>query len=113
MLENRGAADSHVTAYRPDVDGLRAIAVMAVIAFHLSKAALPGGYFGVDIFFVLSGFLITAIIWREMVLGEFTIRRFYDRRLRGETARFLAGLAGASRRETEISSASFHRFSSP
>ena len=82
MRENRGAADSHVTAYRPDVDGLRAIAVIAVIAFHLSKAALPGGYFGVDIFFVLSWFLITSIIWREIVLGEFTIRRFYDRRLR-------------------------------
>ncbi len=73
MLENRGAADSHVTAYRPDVDGLRAIAVIAVVAFHLSKAALPGGYFGVDMFFVLSGYLITSIIWREISLGEFSI----------------------------------------
>ncbi len=82
MLENRGAADSHVTAYRPDVDGLRAIAVIAVVAFHLSKAALPGGYFGVDMFFVLSGYLITLIIWREISLGEFSISRFYDRRIR-------------------------------
>lgn len=82
MLDNRGAADSHVTAYRPDVDGLRAIAVIAVIVFHLSKAALPGGYFGVDMFFVLSGFLITSIIWREIALGDFSIARFYDRRIR-------------------------------
>lgn len=82
MLENRGLADSHVTPYRPDVDGLRAIAVLSVVAFHFSKSALPGGYFGVDIFFVLSGYLITSIIWREIALGEFSIVRFYDRRIR-------------------------------
>ena len=82
MLENRGLADSHVTPYRPDVDGLRAVAVLSVIAFHISKSALPGGYFGVDIFFVLSGYLITSIIWREIALGEFSIVRFYDRRIR-------------------------------
>jgi peptidoglycan/LPS O-acetylase OafA/YrhL len=82
VLENRGLADSFVTPYRPDVDGLRAIAVMSVIAFHLSQATLPGGYFGVDIFFVLSGYLITSIIWREMVLREFSLTRFYDRRIR-------------------------------
>ena len=82
MLENRGLADSHVTPYRPDVDGLRAIAVLSVIAFHFSKTALPGGYFGVDMFFVLSGYLITSIIWREISLGEFSVVRFYDRRIR-------------------------------
>ena len=82
MLENRGLADSHVTQYRPDVDGLRAIAVISVIAFHFSNTVLPGGYFGVDIFFVLSGYLITAIIWREITLGEFSVVRFYDRRIR-------------------------------
>ncbi len=96
MLENRGAADSHVTAYRPDVDGLRAIAVIAVIAFHLSKAALPGGYFGVDIFFVLSGFLITSIIWREIALGDFSIARFYDRRIRRIVPALLLVLLGTT-----------------
>jgi len=53
-----------------------------VIVFHLSHKLLPGGYLGVDIFFVLSGYLITSIIWREMALGEFSIVRFYDRRIR-------------------------------
>jgi peptidoglycan/LPS O-acetylase OafA/YrhL len=96
MLENRGAADSHVTAYRPDVDGLRAIAVIGVIAFHLSKAALPGGYFGVDMFFVLSGYLITAIIWREIGLGEFSIVRFYDRRIRRIAPALLLVLAATT-----------------
>jgi peptidoglycan/LPS O-acetylase OafA/YrhL len=68
--------------YRPDIDGLRAIAVTAVIAFHLSHAWLPGGYLGVDMFFVLSGYLITAIIWQEINAGTFTILRFYERRIR-------------------------------
>src|SRR5947209_3153378 len=70
--DNRRRADSHVTRYRPDLDGLRALAVVAVIAFHLSRGLLPGGYLGVDIFFVLSGYLITSIIWREIALNEFT-----------------------------------------
>ncbi len=61
---------------------MRAIAVLSVVAFHMSRAALPGGYFGVDMFFVLSGYLITSIIWREITLGEFSIVRFYDRRIR-------------------------------
>jgi len=61
---------------------MRAIAVVAVIIFHLSKSTLPGGYLGVDIFFVLSGFLITSIIWSEMLLGKFTLAHFYERRIR-------------------------------
>jgi peptidoglycan/LPS O-acetylase OafA/YrhL len=52
MLDGRGTADSHQTAYRPDLDGLRAVAVLSVIAFHMSPKLLPGGYLGVDIFFV-------------------------------------------------------------
>src|SRR5438876_5149033 len=80
--DNRGLADSHVTRYRPDVDGLRALAVVVVIGFHLSRRLLPGGYFGVDIFFVLSGYLISSIIWREIVLNQFTLARFYNRRIR-------------------------------
>lgn len=82
MLENRSSADSHVMTYRPDVDGLRAIAVLSVIGFHLSRGILPGGYLGVDIFFVISGYLITSIIWREISAGDFSIVRFYDRRIR-------------------------------
>jgi peptidoglycan/LPS O-acetylase OafA/YrhL len=81
-LTSPGSADSHVIRYRPDVDGLRAVAVLSVVAFHLLPRALPGGYLGVDIFFVLSGFLITSIIWREIQEGRFSIARFYDRRVR-------------------------------
>jgi peptidoglycan/LPS O-acetylase OafA/YrhL len=82
MLDGRGTADSHQAAYRPDLDGLRAVAVLSVIAFHLSPKLLRGGYLGVDIFFVLSGYLITNIIWREALNGRFSIARFYERRVR-------------------------------
>ncbi|MGD0104299.1 MAG: acyltransferase family protein [Rhodopila sp.] len=68
--------------YRPDLDGLRALAVLSVIAYHLSHNNLLGGFLGVDVFFVLSGFLITSIIWREARVGKFSIRRFYERRIR-------------------------------
>lgn len=68
--------------YRPDIDGLRAVAVLAVLLHHLSYSLLPGGYVGVDIFFVISGFLITNIINREITEGRFTFKRFYQRRAR-------------------------------
>lgn len=82
MLDSRGTADSRALAYRADLDGLRGVAVTAVVAFHLRDDALPGGYLGVDIFFVLSGFLITSIIWRELARGTFSFADFYDRRIR-------------------------------
>jgi peptidoglycan/LPS O-acetylase OafA/YrhL len=82
MQDGRGSADSHQTKYRPDLDGLRAIAVLSVIAYHLSINLLPGGYLGVDIFFVLSGYLITKIIWREALAKQFSVARFYERRVR-------------------------------
>lgn len=82
MQDGRGSADSHKTGYRPDLDGLRAVAVLSVIAYHLSNKLLPGGYLGVDIFFVLSGYLITNVIWREAINKEFSIARFYERRIR-------------------------------
>lgn len=82
MQDGRGTADSHQTGYRPDLDGLRAVAVLSVIAFHFSGKVLPGGYLGVDIFFVLSGFLITNVIWREALKRKFSIARFYERRVR-------------------------------
>src|SRR5271168_1408636 len=82
MLDVRGSADNHHTGYRPDIDGLRAVAVLSVIAFHLSPKIVPGGYLGVDIFFVLSGYLITNVIWREALNKKFSIKRFYERRIR-------------------------------
>ena len=69
-------------AYRPDIDGLRAIAVVAVVLFHAFPTHLTGGYVGVDIFFVISGFLITGIILTNLNAGRFTFQDFYARRIR-------------------------------
>ncbi|MFM2112018.1 MAG: hypothetical protein RLZZ271_678 [Pseudomonadota bacterium] len=69
-------------AYRPDVDGLRTVAVLAVVIFHAFPSLLPGGFVGVDVFFVISGFLITGIILRDIELGQHTLRGFYARRIR-------------------------------
>jgi peptidoglycan/LPS O-acetylase OafA/YrhL len=82
MQDGRGSSDSHQIGYRSDIDGLRAVAVLSVIAYHLSPKILPNGYLGVDIFFVLSGYLITKVIWREALNKTFTIARFYERRVR-------------------------------
>lgn len=68
--------------YRPHIDGLRAIAVLSVIAYHLSLPGVASGYAGVDVFFVISGFLIGGIVLRERAAGTFTYRRFYARRVR-------------------------------
>ena len=68
--------------YRPEIDGLRAIAVLPVILFHAGFSLFSGGFVGVDIFFVISGFLITSIILKEMHLGKFSIIHFYERRAR-------------------------------
>src|SRR5689334_3784477 len=68
--------------YRPDVDGLRAVAVLLVLHFHAFPAAMPGGFIGVDVFFVISGFLITGIIARELEQGRFSLLTFYIRRVR-------------------------------
>ncbi|WNK19853.1 acyltransferase family protein [Halomonas piscis] len=68
--------------YRPEVDGLRAIAVLPVILFHAGFSAFSGGFVGVDIFFVISGYLITTIIYQEMAQGRFSMWRFYERRAR-------------------------------
>lgn len=68
--------------YRPDIDGLRAIAVLAVMFYHYGIGNLKGGFVGVDVFFVISGYLITGIIHREIGRGEFTFTNFYERRVR-------------------------------
>ncbi len=68
--------------YRTDIDGLRAIAVLPVVMFHAGFSWLPGGFVGVDIFFVISGYLISSIILNEMRQGTFSFARFYERRVR-------------------------------
>jgi peptidoglycan/LPS O-acetylase OafA/YrhL len=69
-------------AYREDIDWLRAIAVLAVVGFHFEAPRVLGGFVGVDIFFVISGFLITQIIQSEVQAGTFSFARFYERRVR-------------------------------
>lgn len=68
--------------YRPEIDGLRAFAVIAVLIYHLNHDWLPGGYLGVDIFFVISGFLITSLIVKDCAAGDFSFKEFYLRRAR-------------------------------
>ncbi|MEP9369114.1 acyltransferase family protein [Xanthobacter sp. VNH20] len=68
--------------YRLDIDGVRAIAVLSVLLFHLGVPGVPGGFVGVDVFFVISGYLITANIVADVRDGSFSLLRFYDRRVR-------------------------------
>jgi len=70
------------TKYRKDIDGLRAIAVLSVFLYHLQPQLLPGGFLGVDVFFVISGYLITSIIVREHHHRCFSFSRFYSRRIK-------------------------------
>lgn len=67
--------------YRPAIDGLRAVAVLSVFVFHLNHKWLPGGFVGVDVFFVISGYLITSIILKDCESGEFSLQKFYQRRI--------------------------------
>lgn len=68
--------------HRPDIDGLRAIAVVPVVLFHAGVRRVAGGYIGVDVFFVISGFLITGILLEDIRQGQFSIAKFYERRAR-------------------------------
>lgn len=70
-----------VHSYRPDIDGLRAIAILLVVFFHAGFSATSGGFVGVDVFFVISGYLITGIITRELDNGRFSFSKFYTRRI--------------------------------
>lgn len=76
------AKSLHSAKYRADIDGLRAIAVLSVVICHAFPKFLPGGFIGVDIFFVISGYLISSIIMRDLDTGKFSILNFYDRRIR-------------------------------
>src|SRR5260221_14791985 len=69
-------------SYRPDIDGLRALAVLMVVGYHAFPESVPGGFIGVDVFFVISGYLITGIILRDAHDGAFSFVRFYARRCR-------------------------------
>lgn len=77
-----GRRQEHRIQYRPEIDGLRALAVIPVILFHAGFQLFSGGFVGVDIFFVISGYLITTIILAELETGQFSILKFYERRAR-------------------------------
>ncbi|OQR89549.1 acyltransferase family protein, partial [Thraustotheca clavata] len=80
---NEGSTPSHYPiTYRPDIDGLRTLAVVPVVIFHAYPHILTGGFIGVDIFFVISGYLISGILFKEFQKGSFTYSGFYSRRVR-------------------------------
>jgi len=73
----------HATdSYRPDIDGLRAVAVLAVVLFHAKIPGFSGGFVGVDVFFVISGYLITGLIAQDWKADRFSFATFYFRRIR-------------------------------
>jgi len=80
---DRALRGASAKTFRPDIEGLRAVAVMAVVLFHADLPGLGGGFVGVDIFFVISGFLITGLLWREAgASGSVRLRNFYGARAR-------------------------------
>ena len=79
--------------FRDDINGLRALAVLGVVAFHADRAWVPGGFTGVDVFFVISGFLISRIVMRECAAGHFSLAAFYARRARRILPAMLAVVA--------------------
>jgi peptidoglycan/LPS O-acetylase OafA/YrhL len=82
-------------AYRADIDGLRAVAVLSVVFFHLKILKVWGGFIGVDVFFVISGFLISSVILKEISESRFSLSAFYQRRIR-RIIPALMGMLGAS-----------------
>src|ERR1700757_3753422 len=71
------------TGFRPDIEGLRAVAVIAVVLYHAGIPGVAGGYIGVDVFFVISGFLITGLLWQEVATtNTVALGRFYGARAR-------------------------------
>jgi peptidoglycan/LPS O-acetylase OafA/YrhL len=84
LVPTRHSTGEHLThpKYRPDIDGLRAIAVLSVVGYHAFPATDKGGFVGVDIFFVISGFLISTIIFENLEKDRFSFLEFYSRRIR-------------------------------
>ncbi|MBU2098751.1 MAG: acyltransferase, partial [Gammaproteobacteria bacterium] len=72
----------YTSSYRSEIDGLRAFAVLSVVAFHAFPSWLKGGFIGVDVFFVISGFLITSHIFENLDKGQFSFTDFFGRRIR-------------------------------
>src|SRR5437879_11301540 len=90
---SRSIADMSSVQYRPAIYGLRAVAVLAVFIFHLKRHWLPGGFVGVDVFFVVSGFLITSILLREYERNSFSLVKFYPKAHRPLVPRLTVALA--------------------
>ncbi len=82
MLQRTRHETTSTSAYRADIDGLRAVAILSVVAYHFGATWLPGGFTGVDVFFVISGFVITAKLTREIAAGEFSLLGFYEGRFK-------------------------------
>lgn len=68
--------------YRADIDGLRAVAVLSVVLFHFGIAEFRGGFVGVDVFYVISGYLITSLLAKDLLEDKFSLVSFYERRMR-------------------------------
>jgi peptidoglycan/LPS O-acetylase OafA/YrhL len=84
---------SNAVKYRADIDGLRAIAVLSIVLFHLGVPGFQGGYVGVDVFFVISGYLITSIIKHKYEIHDFRLPDFYSRRIRRLVPPLIATIA--------------------
>ena len=87
--------------FRPDIEGLRAVAVIGVLLYHAGVPGFPGGFVGVDVFYVISGFLITGLLLREIGSnGRISLTRFYARRMRRLLPAALWSSSSRSRRRT-------------
>ena len=79
---NNSGQPAGALKYRADIDGLRALAVIPVVLYHAGLAWFSGGFVGDDVFFVISGYLITSILLNEISAGDFSFKKFYERRAR-------------------------------